>query len=284
MSPARDPRRTPARPDLAADFLKGQVTAGRFVPGIRRRVVEPVAPLKRRPEPDASLDSEVLLGEIVTVYEETPEGWAWGQLETDGYVGWIPADALGPEGKPATHVVTALATFLYPGPEMKLPPRTLLSAGSRLTVTGTAEKRGLVYALTSGGAVVLRHLAPLGVVEPDFVAVAERYVGRPYLWGGRSSIGIDCSGLVQAALLATGIPAPRDSDMQAAELGTRLPAGTPPERGDLAFWPGHVGILLDGGRLLHASGTHMSVVVEPFAEAVARIAAGGTALTGINRL
>ena len=281
---APDLRRTPARPDLAADFLRGQVEAARFVPGVRRRVMEPVAPLKRQPSAAASLDSEVLFGEIVTVYEETPEGWAWGQLETDGYVGWIPADALGPEGEAATHQVTALATFLYPGPEMKLPPRLVLPFGSRLTLTGTTEKRGLVYGLTSGGAVVLRHLAPVGTVEPDFVAVAERFVGRPYLWGGRSSVGIDCSGLVQAALMAAGHPAGRDSDMQAAELGTRLPPDTPPMRGDLAFWPGHVGILLDGDRLLHASGYQMSVVVEPFAEAVARIAAGGTALSGLNRL
>ncbi len=281
---APDLRRTPARPDLAADFLKGRVEAERFVPGVRRRVMEPVAALKRRPSADASLDSEVLLGESVTVYEETVEGWAWGQLETDGYVGWIPSDALGPETAPVTHQVTALATFLYPGPEMKLPPLSLLSLGSRLTITGTTEKRGLVYGLTPGGAVVLRHLAPVGTAEPDYVAVAERFVGRPYLWGGRSSAGIDCSGLVQTALLAAGIPAPRDSDMQAGELGTRLPPDTPPRRGDLAFWPGHVGILLDGERLLHASGYQMSVVVESFAEAVARIAGGGTALSGLNRL
>lgn len=284
MSAPFDPRRTPARPDLAADFLAGQVTAERFVPGVRRRVAVPVTALKRRPAMDASLDSEALFGETVTVYEETDEGWAWGQLETDGYVGWFSADALAPAGAPATHQVSALATFLYPGPEMKLPPVAVLPFGARLTVTGTLEKRGLVYGLTQGGAVVLRHLVPLGTAEPDWVAVAERFVGRPYLWGGRSSVGIDCSGLVQTALNAAGVPAPRDSDMQAAELGTPLPAGTPLVRGDLAFWPGHVGILLDDTRLLHASGYQMSVVVEPFAEAVARIAAGGTALTGLRRL
>lgn len=284
MSAPFDPRRTPARPDLAADFLAGQVTAERFVPGVRRRVAVPVTALKRRPAADASLDSEALFGETVMVYEETDEGWAWGQLETDGYVGWFSADALAPAGAPATHQVSALATFLYPGPEMKLPPVAVLPFGARLTVTGTLEKRGLVYGLTPGGAVVLRHLVPLGTTEPDWVAVAERFVGRPYLWGGRSSVGIDCSGLVQTALNAAGIPAPRDSDMQAGELGTPLPAGTPLARGDLAFWPGHVGILLDDTRLLHASGYQMSVVVEPFAEAVARIAAGGTALTGLRRL
>lgn len=264
-----DPRVTPARPDLAAAKLRGLVEAERFVEGVAARVVVPATPLKREPRPDAPYDTEVLAGEAVTVYEEC-EGWSWVQLAADGYVGWLSANALGPVDPAPTHRVAALRTFCYPGPSIKMEPLGFLSLGARLAVLRIDG----AFAATPLGFIHAGHLARLGEVEPDYVAVAGRFLGAPYLWGGKSSLGLDCSGLVQLALAATGIAAPRDSDMQAASLGIALPLADPQlRRGDLVFWKGHVGIMEDAETLLHANGHHMAVAREPLAQATARILA-----------
>jgi cell wall-associated NlpC family hydrolase len=277
---AFDPRTTPARPDLAASRLKGQVTAARFVDGTPREVRDDSAPLRRAPAPDAPLDTEALKGELVTVYEADEEGWCWGQLDRDGYVGWLPANALVPPGPPATHVVAALRTLAFPGPSIKLPPVAAYSLGCRLAVLRIEG----ALAVTPSGYVAARHLAPVDAAEPDFVAVAERFVGVPYLWGGKTSLGIDCSGLVQVALTAAGIVCPRDSDMQERALGTPLsPDVAQMRRGDLIFWPGHVAIARDATTIVHANAFHMAVAVEPIATAVRRIAEGGSPVVSIRR-
>ena len=278
---ALDPRTTPARPDLAASHLRGQVEAAHFVDGTAREVRDDSAPLRREPMPDAPLDTEALRGEQVTVYETTEEGWCWGQLARDGYVGWLPANALMAPGPPATHVVAALRTLVFPGPSIKIPPVAAYSLGCRLAVIRTDG----ALAVTPSGYVPARHLAPIDARAPDFVAVAERFVDVPYLWGGKTSLGIDCSGLVQVALGAAGVVCPRDSDMQESALGDAI--GTDVSglrRGDLIFWPGHVAIARDATTLVHANAFHMAVAIEPVAEAVARIAAAGTAIRAIKRL
>ncbi|HEV7439845.1 MAG TPA: C40 family peptidase [Methylobacterium sp.] len=279
-----DKRLTPARPDLADETLRGKVEAARYVTGVDRVVAWPSGPLHRNPVPDAPLDTEALMGETVTVYEER-EGWSWVQLKEDGYVGYMPSEALGPPGAPPTHRVTALRTFVYPGPDLKLPPRLHLSLAAAVTVSGAS---GDYSRLASGGFVWSGHLAPLGQHERDFAAVAERLVGTPYLWGGKTSLGLDCSGLVQLSLAMAGITAPRDTDMQEAALGTAInlsPDLSGSQRGDLVFWRGHVGILLDAARLLHANGHHMAVAIEPLAEAEARIRANTFGpITAVKRL
>jgi hypothetical protein len=278
---ALDPRLTPARPDLAAAHLKGRVEAARFVEGIECEVRDESAPLRREPAPDASLDTEALRGERVTVYETNEEGWCWGQLAADGYVGWLPANALATPGPAATHKVAVLRTLAFPGRSIKLPPVAAFSLGCRIAVIREEPP----FAVTSSGHVPARHLAPLDTAEPDFVAVAERFLGVPYLWGGKTSLGIDCSGLVQIALTAAGIACPRDSDMQERALGEAI-AADPADlrRGDLVFWKGHVAIVRDGETMLHANAFHMAVAAEPIAEAAARIAAGGSPITAIKRL
>jgi hypothetical protein len=278
-----DSRVTPARSDLAAKHLQGQVAAERFVDGVLREVVEAQAPLRSTPEPDAPLDTEALRGERVTIYEEDGEGWCWGQLAADGYVGFMPQQALAPPGPEPTHRVAALRTFVFPGPSIKLPPLMALSLGSRIAVV--RFDRGFGW-LAASGCIPEQHLAPVDTIEPDYVAVAERFVGAPYLWGGKTSLGVDCSGLVQVALNAAGLACPRDSDMQEQALGT--PIGTSEmgklQRGDLIFWKGHVAIVRDADTLVHANAFHMAVAVEPIVEALRRIAAAGSAPTSVRRL
>jgi cell wall-associated NlpC family hydrolase len=284
-----DPRLHACRPDLADARLQGKVAAARFVEGVPRRVIVPSAPLRRVPRSDAGYDSELLRGETVRIFDETDEGWSWVQSDTDAYVGYVSTDALGRLAPEPTHRVTALRAFVYPGPDMKLPPRVALSIGSRVALGGTVETRGTLYRLLAGGegAIIASTTAPLDApLEDDFVAVAERFLGTPYLWGGRTSLGLDCSALVQLTLMMAGYAAPRDTDMQRDSLGTSLASDTETalRRGDLIFWPGHVAIVRDAGSIVHASGHHACVVIEPLAEARARIGKSASARPVVRRL
>lgn len=282
--PAFDPRLTPARPDLAAKHLQGKVQAARFVEGKSREVIEPQAPVRAAPRPDAPLLTEALQGERVTIYDTDGEGWAWGQLEADRHVGWLPESALGAPGPPATHKVAALRTLVFPGPSIKLPPLATLPLGATLTIVRVEDRLAVTPA---GGYVPAVHLQPIGEFESDFVAVAERFAGVPYLWGGKTALGLDCSGLVQVALNACRIACPRDSDMQEAALGAPLaPAAdfSNLERGDLLFWKGHVAIVRGRESLIHANAFHMAVAIEPVVQAIVRIRAGGAELTSIRRI
>jgi cell wall-associated NlpC family hydrolase len=277
---AFDPRVTPARADLAARHLEGKVAAARFAEGRLMEVIEPQAPLRGEPRPDAPLDTEALKGERVTVYDSNAEGYSWGQLATDKYVGWLPSNALAPAGPSPTHKVAALRSFAFPGPSIKLPPLEALPLGATLTVTGMADR----LAVTSSGAYVPAvHLKPVGDYENDFAAVAERFLGVPYLWGGKTALGLDCSGLVQVALAACGIACPRDSDMQEAALGAPVADRKNLKRGDFVFWKGHVAIVRDEENIVHANAFHMAVAIEPMAEAFARIRAAGSEITAIKR-
>jgi cell wall-associated NlpC family hydrolase len=275
-----DPRITPARADLAAAHLRGKIEAARFAEGSEQEVVVGIAPLRKEPSHQASLLTEALYGERVTIYETDEEGWAWGQLKSDGYVGWVPASTLlAPQAEP-THRVSALRTLMFPGPSIKLPPTDALPLEARVAIVRQDDSLAVTAA---GGHIPAQHLVPLDSKESDFVAVAERFVGTPYLWGGKSSIGIDCSGLVQIALSAFGVACPRDSDMQEAALGQSISlAGL--QRGDLIFWKGHVAIALGRNSMIHANAFHMAVAIEPVAEGLARIGAAGTQVTGVRRI
>jgi cell wall-associated NlpC family hydrolase len=267
-----DKRVTPARPDLAAAYLRGVVTAPRYVQGEARRVVVDATPLRSEPNPEHGYDTQVLYGEAVQVYEFDEEGWAFVQLDRDRYVGYVSANALAPVDVKFTHRVRTPRTFMYPARSIKTSPIRALPMLARVSVRAID---GAFAQIEDGGYVWADHLAPLDEVEPDFVSVAERFERAPYLWGGKTWDGADCSGLIQIALQAAGIDAPRDTDMQATSLGAAIDPGANFEalrRGDLVFWKGHVGVMCDANILLHANGHHMQVAREPFALARERIA------------
>ena len=275
-----DPRRHAFRDDLAASSLKDRVHAPRYVEGEQGQVVQAVLPLRKEPRFDALLESEALLGELVTVFDES-EGWAWAQLARDDHVGYMPSDGLSPNIVQPTHKIAALRTYVFPAPDLKSPPVALLSLNAAIA----SERSEGKFLVVDGAYVYAAHARAVGEYAADPVELARGFLGAPYLWGGRTSVGLDCSGLVQLACEAAGIACPRDADMQSAELGHPLDLSREKlARGDLVFWDGHVGIMTSPDLLLHANAYHMAVVEEPFAEARERISSSGLEIICARRL
>lgn len=269
-----DARLNAMRADLADIRLQGRVDATRFVAGKPARIAVAVADVRKAPGPQSGVNTQFLFGDAVQVFEDK-DGWAWVQGQCDSYVGYVASHSLGAVGQAPTHVVSVPRSFVYPGADLRFPPSGPLSMGSAVTVAGNAETRGTAYAvLASGEAMISAHLTPVADHAGDYVSVAETFVGTPYLWGGASGFGIDCSGLVQLSMRMAGRDVLRDSDMQAQSLGGPLDPGTDfsgLRRGDLVFWKGHVAIMTDSENMVHASGHTMLVSREGLRAAVERI-------------
>ena len=266
---SQDPRTLLVRPDLAALDLEGLVPAGRYVDARPFVTITPVTAIHRSPDTASERVDHLLFGEIFDGLDQTGD-FTWGRARRDGYVGFVHSDGLSRDRRTPTHQVSALRAYAFAEPSIKSAPWGPLSLNALITVD--AAEGALVHAVGAGW-IAAAHIQPIGQAELDWVTTAERFLGVPYLWGGRDSLGLDCSGLVQQALFAAGRACPRDADQQQS-LG-RDTLAEPPTRGDLVFWRGHVGILMDRDRLLHANAHHMAVAVEPLAEATQRIAAKG---------
>jgi cell wall-associated NlpC family hydrolase len=275
-----DPRLNAFRPDLADEMLRGQVEAQRFVAGELYEISEPIVPMHSADRFDAMRMTELLYGERVKVFA-VEEGWAWVKAAHDGYVGYVPSSALSREITSSAHRVAVPLTFMYPAADIKSSPEVILPMNSRVEIMETADR---FARLRNGRYVFADHLKPIGSQEPDIVAVAERFLNVPYLWGGKTFRGLDCSGLIQTAMHASGLVCPRDTDMQEKELGVPVQDHANLARGDLLFWKGHVGMMVDRENLLHANAHHMLVTVEPLEKVITRIAMLGGQLTGIRRL
>lgn len=272
-----DRRLTPANGKVAHESLRGRVAAASYVAGTPAQITAPLTDLCATPA--GARDRQLLLGAAVLVLDHR-EGWAFVQARADGYCGWLAGDALGAAQQP-THWVAAPASHLYPEPSIKTRELTALPMNAQVTVTGTAGK---FLATAAGHYIPAQHLRQIGDWADDPVAVAETLIGSPYLWGGNSRAGIDCSGLVQAGYAACGLACPADTDLQRASLGATLPASAPNRRGDLFFWQGHVALALDSATLIHANGHSMSVAHEPIAACIRRIEAqGGGPLLCVKR-
>ncbi len=272
-----DKRLNAYRPDLADALLHGRVEAEHFVSGTHAQIAVPITPVFRAPSPDAMQLTQALYGEHVRVFEHA-HGFAFVQLDGDDYVGYVPIDALDGEVTEITHHVCAVSTHLYEKPDIKAQPAIALPMNAALTVVAT---EGQFVKLASSHFVYAAHVSDSH--EKDFVAVAERFLNVPYLWGGKSFAGIDCSGLVQVSLHACGKKCLRDSDMQERSCGAPSSLDEV-KRGDLIFWKGHVGIMRDTTSLLHANGHHMMTVIEPLQDAITRIKQkGGGDVTSVRR-
>ena len=278
--PERDPRLTAARGDLAAASLKGIVEAQRYAEGRVVSVGVGVAALRARPNRASRLETQVLFGEAFTIYD-AKDGWAWGQAALDGYVGYVEEHVFCSPVPEATHRVVARGSHTYVDPDVKAAAQMALPMGAKLAVRAVGSK---FVELHSGWFVPLVQIEPVTAQVDDFVAVAEHVIGAPYLWGGRTGEGLDCSGLVQCALERAGVAALRDSDMQERTLGVEIEMAKGLRRGDLVFWSDHVGIMCDERLFVHANSHHMAVAKEPLQNVIERNLAKGSAVTSVRRL
>lgn len=286
QNPAFEPRLTLARPDVAEVALEGEVEAARFVTPKARRIAVPLADLKREPTASAALLTQAVMGEAAAVLAEK-SGWAFARLAGCGYVGYLKSEALTAHSPAPTHRVAVPLTHIYAKPDLKTPGPMALPFFSQVTAGESPRQNGFVEAKGQGW-VYGRHLKPVGEAMPDHVETALGFLHAPYLWGGRSALGLDCSGLVQLSLQAAGMTCPRDTDQQAASLGAMISRDADPNvcrRGDLVFFPGHVGILLDPTRMVHANATRMKVSIDEVATVVSWLK-GKVAepISGIRRL
>jgi cell wall-associated NlpC family hydrolase len=257
-----DRRTTAFSGRLAHQSLRGQVVTEGFVPGEAMRVLWPVVALCRAP--DGAMDRQLLRGDDFLVIDRQ-DGWAFGQSDRGGYCGWLAEGAVGVADAP-THWVSALSTHAYAEARVQARPLSWLSMGARVHVKGVTG----IWADTDEGFIPAGHLRAIGDWATDPVLVAEAFLGVPYLWGGNTVAGLDCSGLVQAAWLACGRDCPGDSDLQRV-LGADFDGAA--QRGDLIFWKGHVALVSGPDQIIHANGHTMNVAYEGLEAAIVRIAA-----------
>lgn len=267
-----DPRLNAYSADLADERLRGKVEALRYVSGVKKRVSSATAALYKIADITSERQSECLFGEDVMVFNETGT-WCWVQSCQDGYVGYIERSKIDMPKNTPTHIMVAPRSFEYEKADLKSPMVSTLSLGSKVNIVDKIETRGTLYAkLDNDRFIISNHIVPIGTIMDDYVSVAESLHRTPYLWGGKSGFGIDCSGLVQLSMMMAGKTVLRDTDMQAETIGEVIDPIGGLQRGDLVFWKGHVAIMVDSKTIIHANGASMDVKIEPLETAIERIA------------
>lgn len=275
-----DPRATPLRDGVAGQALEGLVPAEVYLEPRVMACALPVAGIHRTTDPASEMLDQLVFGELFEVLEDEAAGFVWGQARRDGYVGFVAAERLAAPAPAPTHRVSALRTYAFA--EAGIKSRAAGPYPMNALVAVEAQD-GRLRKVAGAGWMPAAHLSPIGIFEAEPAAVAERFLGAPYLWGGRNDLGLDCSGLIQQALYACGRACPRDTDQQET-LGTAVGRGQF-ARGDLVFWKGHVAMALDETRIIHANAHHMAVTIEPLKEAISRIRdAGAGEPIGFRRL
>lgn len=274
MSECVDPRVTPVRGDLAASHLRERIKAPRYAAGVRVQAARPTTGIHREPSFSSEQMNQLLLGEIAVIYDVQGD-WGWGQSLHDDYVGWMALSGMSFEVLEPSRRIRALRSIIYSEPDLRAPALMSAPMNARIALSG-GESEGAFLPVERGGWIVASHVVDVAHEGGDHVAIALSLLGAPYLWGGRCSLGIDCSGLVQTALGGVGQVCSRDTDMQFASLGRGLAAGERPARGDFVFWKDHVAILTDERNAVHADAVSMSVVIE----SLSRISESRTTLSG----
>lgn len=283
-SQSYDPRVTPVRPDLAADNLRGRVKVPRYASAVPHQVVRDGACLSFTPDANARQESQLLFGELFDVYDRNGD-WCWGQNRADGYVGFVPASALSTDLHEPTHRVASRMLQLYPGPDLKLRAIGEISLGATVRVV---DLEGSFAQIAGGQWLYAKHLVDLDFINVDLIGTALKFLGTPYVWGGRSAGGLDCSALLQLALCMAGERAPRDSDQLEKSVGVALPIAdghdfAQIQDGDMVFFPGHCGLFVHGWRFLHANAFDMEVSLHSFSDVIDRADASGEGVTSIRR-
>lgn len=264
MTEGYDPRLTPVMGDIAAAHLRGRINAQRYVEGVKLQAAAPAIGVHREPSLESEQMNQLLLGETAIIYD-VRGSWGWGQSLHDDYVGWMSLADMTSDVREPSRRIRALRSIIYAEPDLRAPALMSAPMNARIALSA-AGGEGAFLPVARGGWIVASHLVGLDHTGGDYVAIAQAFLGTPYLWGGRCSMGIDCSGLVQSALGGAGQACARDTDMQLDSLGRELRGDERPARGDFAFWKGHVAILIDERMVVHADGRTMAVVIEPLSE------------------
>ena len=273
-----DTRITPIRRDLASTAYKAIVKRKKYVTAKLATVKSAFTPLYSNK--GSKLSTQLLYGEECDVFE-TKNGWSWIQSRRDNYVGYTPTINLTRKIYKPNSKVISLRTVIYTKPDIKSVTKGYLSFNSLVEVIKIKGKYSLIKNL---GWCPSLDLVKIKSSKFNHIDLSKQYLDTPYLWGGRDSMGIDCSGLVQNLHQINNRPFPRDTDMQEMFVTNEVKYEKDLKAGDLVFWKGHVAMMIDNSNIIHANAFHMKTAIEPLSTAKKRILKSNGKIKKLGRL